>query len=632
MSTTRAVEPLPGGLISIVNRRAVVIGWIVAVTFLLLGLRFYQLQIVQFERYYTQSLDNRLTTEVIPPARGLIYDRKGNLITANKTIQSLEIRREVVSDVDQVINNVRTLITFNENDEKLFRTRLKNSRRLDDRIVLKRLLSAQELADLAVNRFRFPEFLIDSEVVREYPERELLVHVVGSVRQVDENDLQTLDPQKYRSTKFVGKTGIEKVYQEVLHGQIGNRTVEVDVHGRVIVEIDVEPPRRGESITLHLDLDLQRTAWEALGDRRGAVVALDPNTGGILAMVSRPAYDPNEFIVGLDDKTFNSLSTRRDAPLFNRATQGLYPPGSTFKPVVGLAGIAMELIDWETTVYDRNGEFRLEDVSHVFRDWTWSKSGNGGHQGDLDLRTAIYRSSNIFFYHMGAELDTDTFAAFASQFGFGLNTTADIPDAAPGILPTTVWKKKTQNESWFRGENLHFVIGQGYMLVSPLQLATVAMIFANRGTWVRPKLVMSEHTAVPLGESDDNFRIEGVSDDDWTLMIQALEDVVHQGNQGFRRNGVAWAHIGMDIPFRMAGKSGTAQVKQVPQGEEYDETLLSEYEKKHALFWGFAPVDDPKIAVGVVVENGGGGSSIAGPVLRAVIEAYLEKALVQVNE
>ena len=632
MTTKLAQDPLPSGLISIVQRRIVVIGGIMIGCFLLLCLRLYQLQIVQFEKYHTQSLDNRLTTEVIPPARGLILDRNGKLITSNKTIQTLAVRKELATDVDQIIENVRSILSLDENDEQLFRIRLKNSRRSDDRVVIKRQLSSQELAALAVNRFRFPEFLIDSEVVREYPENELLAHVIGSVRQVDEKDLQTLDPLRYRSTKFVGKTGVEKYYQDILHGQIGSRIVEVDVHGRVLVEISVDPPSRGKTITLHLDLDLQRTAYEALGERRGAVVALDPHTGGILAMASRPSYNPNTFVVGLDEEMFAELSTRRDAPLFNRATQGLYPPGSTFKPVVGLAGIALDIVDWDTTFYDRNGEFRLDGVKHVYRDWTWDKRGTGGHQGELDLRTAIFRSSNIYFYHLGVEFDIDVFAGFASQFGFGRNLTIDIPDAETGILPTTSWKQRMMDESWYLGENLNYVIGQGYMLVTPLQLATVAATFANRGLGVRPKLVMSPTISEVSGDNEQLPEIQGVSQKDWELMIASLADVVHLGNQGFRRNGVAWAHIGLDIPFRMAGKSGTAQVKQVPQGEEYDETLLSEYERKHALFWGFAPVDNPVIAVAVIVENGGGGSSIAGPVLRKVIETYLDQSVAHYDE
>ena len=443
---------------------------------------------------------------------------------------------------------------------------------------------------------------------------------MGSVRQITVEDLQHLDPVRYRGSKFVGRRGVEHYYEDLLHGEIGIRQVEVNAVGRVMSEISVDPATRGQSITLHLNIELQRVADEALGDRRGAVVAIDPKTGGVLALVSKPSYDPNVFVTGLEGKEYDRLSARADAPLFNRATQGKYPPGSTIKPLLGMAGLAVNVIDWELEFDDPRGEFQLPGSDYVYRDWNWRKSGVGG-QGQVDLFRAIYRSSNIYFFHLGAVLDIDVFSTFLGQWGYGRNTSLDILDADPGILPNNTWKKNNTADSWYPGDNMNFVIGQGYTLVTPLQLATISTIFANRGKWVRPRLLLSSERPVELGE--DFPPVKGVVESDWERMIEALTAVVHRGNKGYLQNGLAWAHVGRDITYQMAGKSGTAQVVAIPQGEEYDEELLPEEQRKHALFFGFAPVDDPVIAVATVIENGGGGSQYAAPVVRQVIDSYL---------
>lgn len=630
MSTKIALEEIPPSLHKKIHTRVMIVGCIVLFTMLLLSARLFQLQIIEHAQYETRSLDNRITTQVIPPARGFIYDRNGVLLATNRIVQSLAILRESVDDTDRIVAAVRSLIEFDSAEESAFRTRLHQASRREHKVIIKHRLTEEQLATLAVNRFEHPGLLTVTETIREYPTSELTAHVVGSVRQVTKNDLQMLDPIRYRLTKYIGKRGVELYFEDHLHGEIGLRTMEVNVHGQELSDILIDPPTRGQSLTLHLDVNLQQVASDALGDRRGAVVALDPSTGGILAMVSKPSYDPNEFVLGWDTDAFNEIASRRDAPLFNRAIQGLYPPGSTFKPIVGLAGLALGLIDWETEIDDPKGEFRIEGVDNVYRDWNWNKNGSGGH-GLVDLNRAIYRSSNIFFFHLGVQLDVDSLAAFAGQFGLGRNSSIDIPDAETGILPDSQWKEENLDEKWYLGENMNYVIGQGFLLVTPLQLATVATLFATRGKWVRPRLVKDGDGATD--QLNEDFQpIAGVSDLDWENMTKALQDVVHRGYQGYRQNGVAWAHIGMDIPYTMAGKSGTAQVKTVPQGEEYDESELSEYERKHALFWAFAPVDKPRIAVAVVVENGGGGSSIAGPIVRAVIDTYLAQQVVRINE
>jgi len=408
------------------------------------------------------------------------------------------------------------------------------------------------------------------------------------------------------------------VYESSLHGSMGIQRVETDAHGRVRQMLDQEPSKYGSNLDLYLDVSLQAAALRALKQRRGAIVAIDTETGGILAMVSKPSYDPNAFITGISSKDFEKISKSLDAPLFNRATNGQYAPGSTFKPIVGLAGIANKLVSWEETVDDR-GEFKLPNQDRLYRDWSWTPDNAGG-QGIVDLRRAIYRSSNVYFYSMANRIEIDKLGEFARQFGLGQNLAVDVPEATLGLVPDPAWKEKNKKLPWFPGDTVNIGIGQGDILVTPLQMALVASIFANRGRIVRPKMVKSQK----VSQVESGLKmVEGLEDDDWERMIAAMEDVVHLGNQGFRRNGTAWAYIGQDISYRMAGKSGTAQVVEIKQGEEYSEEELEEAEKNHAWFIAFAPVKNPKIAVAVLVENGGGGSSVAGPVARKVVDSYL---------
>jgi len=628
MSTKRAYDPVPLTLSKTIVYRASASAVVASFLILLLVARLFQLQIVEHERYATQATDNRLTTQTIPPPRGLIYDRNNNILASNRIVPSLAVIKENVDDIDNLLTNIHALVDFSAAEESSFRTRLENAKG-DERVIIKRDLTDEQLAFEAVNRHRFGNILVITEILREYPHKALASHVVGSVRQITVEDLQQLDPVRYRGSKFVGRRGIEHYYENLLHGEIGLRQVEVNASGRVMSEISVDPATRGQTLTLHLDIELQRVADEALGDRRGAVVAIDPKSGGVLALVSKPSYDPNVFVTGLAGREYDQLSARADAPLFNRAIQGKYPPGSTIKPVLGMAGLAAGVIDWDLEFDDPRGEFRLPDSEKVWRDWNWKKSGVGG-QGQVDLFRSIYRSSNIYYFHLGAVLDIDTFAAFLGQWGYGRNTSLDIFDADPGILPNNTWKQDNTGDSWYPGDNMNFVIGQGFTLVTPLQLATIATIFANRGKWVRPRLLLSSEQPVELGQ--DYPPVQGVAENEWERMIEALTAVVHRGHKGYLQNGLAWAHIGMDIPYQMAGKSGTAQVVAIPEGEEYDEELLPEDQRKHALFFGFAPVHDPVIAVATVIENGGGGSENAAPVVRRVIDSYLADIVAKNDE
>lgn len=616
--------------------RTLIVGAISLVLIAGIVLRLFQLQILNHERYATRATDNRLVTQPLAPARGLVFDRNGSVLAGNKQVQSLSVVGENIDDINALLTRVREILSFDADEEESFRKRLKNTSRPGEKVILKRHLNDVELATFAVNRFRHPELSVTTETLRDYPMNDLMAHVVGSVRQITTEDLQRLDPIRYGATMFIGRRGVEKFYEDALHGQVGYRTVEVNVHGRVMRELTSEPPARGRTVTLHIDARLQQVADEALGDRRGAVVAIDPKTGGILTLVSKPTYDPNGFVMGMTDRAYNHLINRRDTPLFNRATQGTYPPGSTFKPIVALACLSKDLVDWDEEIMDITGEFQLPNSSQVWRDWFQHQSGRG--QGAINMYRAIYRSSNVFFYEMSTRLDVDELAQFANKFGVGRSTAIDVADAVDGLMPTKQWKRETKGEAWYRGDNVNLFIGQGDILVTPLQMATFATLLANRGEWIRPRLLMSSDQPIELDEAfTRSFSpIEDPSEADWFLMVDALRAVIHRGNQGYLQNGIAWAHIGMNIPYLMAGKSGTVQVVGIPHGDDIVEEPLEEHKQEHALFFGFAPVEDPVIAVAVVIENGaadgGGGSSVAGPVVRSVIDAYLGKSVAVTGE
>lgn len=607
---------------ALIIRRAITFFVIIVLCLGVLAARFVQLQVYEHESYQYRSDKNRIQVQPLAPPRGLIFDRNGLLLADNRPSSALGIVVERVEDLEAMIQRVRGIVTLSEEQVEQFYQRVKRSRRPGEPVVLAENLSNADIAALAVDRHYLDGVKVITRLQRYYPQAGIAAHAVGSVRRMTEEDLRQVDPSRYRATQFVGKRGVEAYYESDLHGRPGFQQVETDAHGRVTRIIDIDPPSVGRNITLYLDAQLQRAAVNALGERRGAIVALDPKTGGVLALVSKPSYDPNQFVVGMSDSEFRALSESVYLPLFNRATNGQYAPGSTFKPVVGLAGIASGAMQWDTKIEDR-GSFRLTGGEREYRDWSWTVDDSGG-QGVVDLRKAIYRSSNVYFYDVASRLDIDYLARFAGEFGFGQNLAVDIRDASRGLVPDPEWKLGAKGEKWYQGDSVNLGIGQGDLLVTPLQIATYAAMIANRGRVVRPRMVMSgddKSTAsfapLPSEQTSD------LSAEDWQQIVAAMEDVVHLGGQGFRGNGTAWAYIGQSIGYRMAGKSGTAQVVEIRQGEEYDEEDLSEFRRKHAWFMAFAPVEDPQIALAVLVENGGGGSSVAAPVAKEVIDAYL---------
>ena len=591
---------------------------------LILVARMLYLQVLQHEHYQTRSEENRMQMVPVPPVRGLIFDRRGNLLAENRPIFNLALIRERIEDLGGLIDALAAVTPISAEEVEEFHDRLKRARRPFEPVVLKFALTDEEVAALAVNRHRFLGAEISVEIVRHYPYGALAAHAIGSVRRITKEDLDALDRASYSGTNFIGKRGIERFYEQALHGEVGTQWVETDAFGRARRTLDVSPTVVGQNLRLHLDIGLQAVADEALGDRRGAVVAIDPRSGGVLALVSKPSYDPNVFVTGIDAKHYAALVGSRDKPLVNRAINGQYAPGSTIKPILGLAGLTHGVVDWEEEIVDP-GWFRLPGQNRLYRDWNWTPTNPGG-QGIVNLNRAIYRSSNIFFYTLGHRLEADQLAGFIRQFGYGEVTSVDIDGAVAGLVPDPAWKRGAKGEPWYPGDNVNIGIGQGDLLVTPMQAAAAAAILANRGKRVRPRLLLASDQ--PLQEDDlpPLPSVAGPSADDWERMVDAMEDVVHRGDFGYLQNGTAWYHIGRDIGYRMAGKSGTAQVVEIKQGQAYDEDELDEYSQKHAWFIAFAPADAPAIAVSVLVENGGGGSSVAAPVVRQVLDAYLSEA------
>ncbi len=610
--------------------RAITLFALVVILFAILVARMLTLQIVEHETYQLRADNNRTQIQTLAPSRGMIYDRNGRLLADNQTSFSLAIVAERVEDIESLLSAIVEILSLNTQQLERIREELAKRSRPDSAVVILEALSEKQVALLAVNRHRLPGIEVVSRLIRSYPMGAIAAHAVGSVRRLTKEDLATIEPVQYSGSQFIGKRGVEAFYEKNLHGKVGYQKVETDAYGRVRRVLDVQGAQSGQNLTLHLDSKLQAASVDALDGRRGAIVALDPATGGVLAMVSQPSYDPNIFVSGMSSSQFSELSSSIYLPLFNRAVNGQYAPGSTFKPIVGLAGISSATTDWDETIEDK-GWFKLPGQDRVYRDWSWTKDNSGG-QGQVNLNRAIYRSSNVYFYDLASRMEVDTLLGFASQFGFGRNLALDIPQASSGLLPTPEWKRNVKNQPWYPGDSVNLGIGQGDLLATPLQMATVAATIANRGRVVRPKMLLSSDNAISeMNSVEEPPQIVGLSEEDWESMVDSMEDVVHRGGKGFRGNGTAWAYIGQKIGYRMAGKSGTAQVVEINQGEVYDEEALTEFRRKHAWFIAFAPVDNPTIAVAVLVENGGGGSSVAAPVARAVIDAHLSQEIASIR-
>lgn len=571
--------------------------------------RYYSLQITEYETYRTQSERNRVQLQPLPPKRGLIFDRNGILLADNTPSFILSIVKERVRDLDATLAELQTLVPISESDLEKFYEKLQR-RRPYEAVPLHFRLTEEERARLAVNLYRLPGVVVDAQLLRHYPHGELFSHALGYVGRINEREAFELDESDYRGTFHVGKVGVEKYYEDMLHGDVGYQNVETNAHGRVLRVLERHDPNPGSDLTLHLDIRIQQAAFDALGDRRGAVVAIDPRTGGVLALVSTPGFDTNLFVNGISTTDYSALRDSLDVPLFNRAIQGQYPPGSTIKPFMGMAGLESGLVTPETTVPDP-GWYRLPGDSRRYRDWILRIRGTG-HAPKVDLNMAIAESCDIYFYDLARRLTIDRMYDYLLPYGLGARTGVDTTNERRGVLPSSRWKREAMAQAWYPGETLSAGIGQGYMLATPMQLAMATSVMASKGLRHTPRLLQAingQPVEAPLLEPI------AASEMNWQAVHEGMLEVVH-GRRGTAKG------LSKDIQYRMAGKTGTAQVIGIAQNAVYNEDEVAERHRHHGLFIAFAPYESPTIAVAIIVENGGG-SSAASPIARKVIDTWL---------
>jgi len=530
------------------------------------------------------------------------------VLADNQPAFRLTIVPERVDDLDALIDQLDDLVGVSASERAAFREARQRSRGFQA-IPLKRQLSEAAVARVAVNRHRFPGVEVQPHLIRHYPYGPVGGHAIGYVGRISEAELSSRNRRAYRGSSVIGKTGLEKAYERRLRGEMGSERIETNALGRPIDVIERDPPTPGQDLTLTLDIGLQRIAEESLGDFRGAIVAMDPRNGAILALASQPGFDPNAISAGLDREAFKALSQDPDQPLYNRAISGRYPPGSLVKPFLGIAGVASGAIDVDEEIVS-DGTYRLPNVSRVWRDWK-----REGH-GEVDLHKAITESVDSYYYELARRMGIDRMHEWMTRFGFGLDSGLALPGERQGIMPSREWKARTLGESWYQGETINTGIGQGFTLSTPIQLATSTAMLANRGAPVVPHLLAGRPDSANAQPGVDPMRL----DDEtlWQTSIDAMVDVVHGDN------GTARA-IGDDLDYRIAGKTGTAQVVGIPQGEEYDEETLPARHRDHALFTAFAPATSPRLVVTVLVENGGSGSKTAAPMARRVIDAWMSR-------
>jgi penicillin-binding protein 2 len=603
------------------DQRSIICAVIMALATLGLVARLYVLQVSRHAYYSELSQGNRVRTEPIPAARGLILDRAGEVIAGNQPAYQLELVPEEVPDVDGTLASLVQLGLIRAEDVAELERTIDSSRSFDS-VPIRLRMSDEDVARFAVRRFEFPGLDIRTRQTRWYPNGGLAVHALGYVGAISEQDLKHIDRATYAGTSLIGKLGIESAYESQLHGNNGFREVLVNAQGRsverqgaFVPNLRTKPPTPGEDLVLSIDLKVQRVAEAALAGHRGAVVALDPKNGDVLALVSLPGFDPTLFGRGITAGEYGTLSNDIDRPLFNRALRGTYPPGSTIKPGIALAGLTYHVVDPQARKYCA-GAFHLPGSSRMFREYHNEKHGY------VDLDDAIAHSCDVYFYGLADVLGVDRIATFLAPFGFGKTTGIDIGGEKSGILPSKEWKAKAfakpADQVWFPGETVNFGIGQGYLTVTPLQLAHYASIIATRGRIWKPRLVAAyrdPHTGqmqhVPAQSEGE---VSGVSAEDWDRVVHGMIGVTQRGTA---------AAIGAHAPYTFAGKTGTAQVFTVAQNERYNASAINERLRDHSWFIAFAPADAPRIAIAVLQENGGAGASAAAPIARKVLDAYL---------
>lgn len=577
--------------------------------FIVFGRAFY-LQVLYHERYITLAKSNRLKVLPLPPARGLIYDRNGLLLAGNQTSYRLEVDREQIADMDSMLKELAHVIPLSEEDIANFKKQIEKTPRFES-IPLRYQLSEEEQASFSVKQHRFSGINIRPHYTRYYPYKETAAHVIGYVGRINEQELEIIDKTNYRGSDYIGKLGIEKYYEEELHGRVGFQEVETNVRGHIIRVLEKTLPVRGKNLYLNLDINLQIFAEKLLHKERAALVAIEPATGAVLALVSTPSFDPNLFVDGIDVETYKKLRNSLDRPMFDRAVRGQYPPGSTIKPFVGLAGLEYGIRNPHSRTVCR-GWFSIPGQKHQYR--CWKKRGHGS----VDLHRAIEQSCDVYFYSLARDLTIDKLQPFMNRFSFGKKTGIDLTGELEGLMPSKEWKQRRRGVAWYTGDTVIVGIGQGYMLATPLQLATATAALSMRGQIKQPRVVFAldsaNSTEMTIAHSTPQTPITLKHENYWDKAIDGMRAVVHSGT----------AHrSGAGARYRFGGKTGTSQVVGIKQGKTYNARRLPKKYHDHALFISFAPLQDPRIAVAVIVENGGGGSQAAAPIARKVMDFYL---------
>ena len=562
---------------------------------LVLASRYAYLQIFHYDEFSTASDKNRIRLQPLPPARGYIYDRNGVLLADNYPVFTATLSKADVENVDTVIEQLQPILELTQEDVDRFKSRIKTARKTE-RVAIKLNLTETNIAKFSEVKYKFPGVRIETQMTRYYPHGDLFAHVIGYVGRINDKELKSIDKDLYAGTNLIGKIGVEKSYEDLLHGTPGYESVEADAHSNILRHLGRKDPTRGNDLYLSLDYGLQVVASQQLAGRRGAIVAIDPRTGEILALVSSPSFNPNLFVTGINHKDYSSLRDNIDQPLYNRAVQGVYPPGSTIKPMEAMGGLHYGIVDWATAISDP-GYFHLPGDSHKFRDW--KKTGHG----IVNMHKAIIMSCDTYFYILANQMGIDQMNQWMRQFGFGQKTGVDLPSESEGLYPNPEWKMRTRKSKWMKGETISVSIGQGAFTATPLQLAMATAITANHGSHVVPHVLRATHGAKPFtvrNAPDGKINFNG-TDEDWVKMREAMIDVIQSGTGRGIRTPL----------YQIAGKTGTAQVKSIAQGKRYNEAALSERQLDHGLFVGFAPADKPEIAIAVIWENGRHGGSAA---------------------
>ncbi len=588
--------------------------------FCILIARFVWLQVYQHEHFSTLAQNNRISLLPILPNRGLIMDRNGVILAQNYSAYTLELVPSKMPDMNATIAELAKLVNITPRDEKLFRKLLGESKDFES-IPLKVKLSEEEAARVAANAWRYPGVEVKARLFRDYPYKELTSHVLGYIGRINQKDQEQLDDEdkstNYKGTNYIGKTGLEAVYEDDLHGQVGFEEVETDSGGRAIRSLRRTPPVNGNNLKLALDIRLQEVADKLFGNRRGALVAIDPQTGGVLAFLSKPGFDPNLFIDGIDSQSWAALNSDWQKPMINRALRGTYPPGSTFKPFMSMAALETHSIGMHD-VRPAPAFFTLPGSSHQFRDS--NKNGNGS----ANLAKAIQVSSDTFFYKLAWDMGIDKIAPTVGQFGLGRPTGIDLDGEASGVLPTKEWKAKRfarykeEYRRWYPADVVSIGIGQGFNAYTPLQMANAVAILANDGVAYKPHLVQE----VVDAKSGKSRLVEARPDRTLPFKLENFEYVKTAMQSVLKPGGTAW-RLGIGLPYTMAGKTGTAQVVAIKQGAKYNASALAEQYRDHSWFVAFAPVDKPRIAVAVIVENAGFGAAAAAPIARGLFDYYM---------